>query len=66
MARRPTILLKDKLFQSAPSHPPIDFETLCQLLELEVLLGQHAAFRRRLLRALGDMQSPRKRSAALK
>lgn len=41
-------------FRCPSPHPPVNFTTLCRLLELELSLGQTRAFRIRLRRALDD------------
>lgn len=41
-------------FRCPPPHPPVNFATLCRLLEIELALGQTRAFRLRLRRALKE------------
>lgn len=52
----PSARRKPQLYRSHPRHPPVDFITLCRLLELEIQLGQTAAFRRRLRRVFAQLQ----------
>jgi hypothetical protein len=42
-------------FRCPSPHPPLTFEGLCQALSLEITLGQHHAFRHRLLKALCEV-----------
>lgn len=43
-------------FRCPSPHPPLTFEGLCQALSLEITLGQHHAFRYRLLKALCEVK----------
>lgn len=52
MSRCEDSLLQAKCFRTAAQHPPVSFDDLCTILELELELGHRAAFRRRLRRVL--------------